>query len=113
RAWPAMILTRSHLILRDVEILARLAEAWAGISLPTVDDEVRRHFEPRAASIEERLEIFRTMRAAGVHTVGVVQPLMAGSVEALADVLATHVDAVIIDVLREEEGATEDFDDPR
>ena len=113
RRWPALILTRSALILRDVEVLARLPEAWAGISLPTVDDEVRRHFEPRAASVAERIEVFRAMRAAGIRTVGVVQPIMAGSIEALADVLAAHVDAVIIDVLREEEDAAADFDDPR
>lgn len=113
RSWPAMILTRSVLMLRDVDLLARIPEAWAGVSMPTVDDEVRRHFEPRAASVNERLNLLSTLRSAGVATFAVVQPIMSGSIEALADALAAHVDAVVIDVLQEEEGADEDFNDPR
>lgn len=111
--WPAIVLTRSTLITRDAGLLADIPESWAGVSLPTIDDAVRRHFEPRAASVEQRLEILASLRAAGVSTLAVVQPIMAGSIDALADALAEHVDAVVVDVLQEEEGAHADFDDPR
>jgi len=113
RVWPVMILTRSVLMLRDIDLLARIPEAWAGVSLPTVDDEVRRHFEPRAASVDERLQLLTALRADGISTFAVVQPIMSGAIAALADALATHVDAVVVDVLQEEEGADRDFDDPR
>lgn len=113
RIWPAMILTRSTLMMRDVDLLASLPQAWAGVSLPTVDDEVRAHFEPRASSVPERLELLSTLRSAGVSTIAVVQPMMAGSVEKLADALAQHADAVVLDVLQEEEAADEDFNDAR
>jgi DNA repair photolyase len=113
RIWPTLVMTRSTLILRDVELIASLPRVWGAVSLPTVDDEVRRFFEPRAASISERLEILRTLRAAGVRTIAVVQPLLDGSVESLADVLAQTVESVSIDILRGEEGATARFDDPR
>jgi DNA repair photolyase len=113
RHWPTSILTRSTLMLRDVDLMASLPEPWAGVSLPTIDDEVRRHFEPRASTIEERLDLLKTLRRAGIKTVAVVQPIFSGSLERLADVLAEHVDGVSWDVLRGEEGASADFDDPR
>ena len=53
--FPVLVLTRSTLILDDLDLLASLPQAYAGVSLPTVDDEVRRHFEPRAASVPELL----------------------------------------------------------
>jgi len=113
RPWPTLLLTRSPLILADRERIAGLPRAWVGVSLPTVDEHVRRHFEPRGATIAERLTILRSFRALGVRTIAVVQPLLAGSLDAHADALADCVDSVSIDVLRGVEGAREQFDDPR
>ncbi|MCX4243645.1 SPL family radical SAM protein [Paraliomyxa miuraensis] len=113
RPWPTMILTRSALMNRDVELMASLPAPWAGVSLPTIDDAVREHFEPRASTIAQRLDLLRNLRRAGVKTIAVVQPIFAGPLEPLADTLAEHVDGVSWDVLRGEEGARADFDDPR
>ena len=113
RPWPAMLLTRSTLILDDLERIAALPLRSVGVSLPTIDDEVRRHFEPRAASVPERLEILRRFRAAGVPTHAIVQPLLAGSLDGLAEALIECTDSVSIDVLRGVEGAESDFADPR
>jgi len=112
-AWPVLVLTRSTLILDDLDLLGSMPVAYAGVSLPTIDDDVRRHFEPRAASITERLEILRALGRAGVKPLAIVQPLLAGSIEALADALAETVDSVSIDVLHGEMGAERDFADPR
>jgi hypothetical protein len=54
---PVLLLTRAALVTRDLDLLAALPWAGVGVSLPTVDDEVRAHFEPRAAPIAERLAI--------------------------------------------------------
>ena len=111
--WPVLVLTRSKLVTRDADLLASLPGAWVGASIPTLDDETRRHFEPRAASIPERFEALATLRKAGARTFAVVQPLLPGSIEALADALAGAVSSVSIDVLRGEEQSAADFDDPR
>ncbi|MCB9574415.1 MAG: hypothetical protein H6709_20225 [Kofleriaceae bacterium] len=109
---PTLILTRAVLIARDADVLARLP-AWVGMSVPTFDDDVRAHFEPRGAPIAARLATLRALRAAGVTTCAVAQPMLPGPVEALADALADAVSSVSLDVLRGEEAAGPLFDDPR
>ena len=109
---PVFVLTRSRLVERDAELLASLPDAWVGASIPTFDDDVRRHFEPRAASIAERFALLGTLRAAGVETFAVVQPVLPGPVEAFADALAGAVSSVSIDVLYGVQGAAPDFADP-
>jgi len=109
---PVFVLTRSRLVERDAELIASLPDARVGASIPTFDDDVRRHFEPRAASIAERFAVLRTLRAAGVETFAVVQPMLPGPVDAFADALAEAVSSVSIDVLYGVQGAAADFADP-
>jgi DNA repair photolyase len=109
---PVLVLTRSRLVERDAELLASLPDVWVGASIPTLDDAVRRHFEPRAAAIMDRLAFLATLRAAGVNTFAVVQPMLPGPVEAFADALAGAVSSVSIDVLYGVQGAGADFADP-
>lgn len=113
RVWPTLLLTRTSAILEDVELIAGLPDAWVGVSLPTVDEQVRQHFEPRAASIAERLEVLRRFREAGVKTFVVTQPLLEGPLLEHADQIAAHASSASIDVLRGEEGAEAEFADPR
>lgn len=109
---PTMILSRSALIRRDADVLAAIPRAWAAMSIPTIDDDVRAHFEPRGAPIGERLDVLRDLRGAGVRCCAVVQPMLPGSVDELADALAGVVESVSIDVLRGEYGAQGLFDVP-
>lgn len=108
-----LVLTRSARVMEDAALLARIPNSYVGVSLPTADDEVRRHFEPRAASIDERLHALRILRDAGVRTFAMVQPLLPGSVEDLAGALAATVGSVRIDTLHGVESAGGDFADPR
>jgi DNA repair photolyase len=110
---PVLVLTRMAALADDLPRLRALPRAFVGVSLPTVDDEVRRAFEPRAASIAERLALLDQIRAAGIHAIAVVQPLLPGPHDALVEALAARADSVSIDVLRGEEAAGPQFDDPR
>lgn len=107
-----LILTRSALIERDLDVLAAVPKMWAGVSLPTLDDEVRRRFEPRASSVSERLGALRACRAAGVSTFAIVQPILPGPLDALADTLAGLATSVRVEVLHGVEGAADDFAGP-
>jgi DNA repair photolyase len=109
---PVLVLTRTALVERDLDLIASLPGARVGVSLPTIDDEVRRHFEPRGASIAERLRVLERFRDAGVETFAVVQPQLPGDVDALADALARTVRSVSLDVLRDAFAAEDDFAPP-
>ncbi|WP_068828886.1 PA0069 family radical SAM protein [Pseudomonas sp. BMS12] len=62
---PLTIVTKGALILRDLDLLAELAErrlVSVYISLTTLDDELKRILEPRAAAPSARLRAIRVLR---------------------------------------------------
>ncbi|WP_312798883.1 PA0069 family radical SAM protein [Pseudomonas sp.] len=66
---PATIITKGTLILRDLDLLGELAARGlikVGISLTTLNDELKRTLEPRAAAPSARLKVIRTLREAEV-----------------------------------------------
>lgn len=68
RDWPVEVLTRSPLILRDLDVLDRFTHVRVGMSVPTLDDELRQLLEPGAPAIKARLDALEKLSRAG-HTV--------------------------------------------
>ncbi len=76
---PVGIVTKSALVLRDVDILARMAETQSGqgrLSVTTLDGKLARVMEPRAATPARRLEALRQLGAAGVPASVMVAPVI-------------------------------------
>ncbi|HSP49063.1 MAG TPA: PA0069 family radical SAM protein [Pseudolabrys sp.] len=76
---PVGIVTKSALVLRDLDILARMAErklAKVALSLTTLDPELARKMEPRAATPMRRLETLRRLAQVGVPTTVMVAPVI-------------------------------------
>ncbi|HVY00056.1 MAG TPA: PA0069 family radical SAM protein [Pseudorhodoplanes sp.] len=76
---PVGIVTKSALIVRDIDILARMAErnlAKVAISVTTLDPKLARTMEPRAAAPSRRLEALRRLSAAGIPTSVMVAPVI-------------------------------------
>ncbi len=76
---PVGIVTKSALVLRDLDILARMAErnlAKVALSVTSLDSELARKIEPRAATPMRRLETLRRLSAAGVPTTVMVAPVI-------------------------------------
>ena len=92
-----VILTRSRLVTRDLDLLRRFPAAAVGFSIPTDDDRQRQTFEPGADPIAERLAALEACRQAGLTTFAVVQPMLPMDAENLARRIAPLVDAVRID----------------
>ena len=72
---PVGIVTKSALVLRDLDILARMAErnlVKVALSVTTLDPKLARTMEPRAATPGRRLEALRQLSAAGVPTTAMV-----------------------------------------
>jgi DNA repair photolyase len=76
---PVGIVTKSALILRDLDVIARMAErnlVKVAISVTTLDAGLARTMEPRAATPARRLEALRQLSAAGVPTSVMVAPVI-------------------------------------
>src|SRR5215471_8138229 len=76
---PVGIVTKSALVVRDVDILARMAKrnlAKVAISLTTLDPKLARTMEPRASTPPRRLEALRQLSEAGVPTTAMVAPVI-------------------------------------
>lgn len=66
--WPVDVLTRSPLILRDLDVLADVDTLRVGLSVPTLDDGVRAILEPGAPPIDARLKALAELADAGFTT---------------------------------------------
>ena len=78
--------TRGTLILRDLDLLRRIATLRVSFSITTNREDVRKLYEPHCASFEERVETVRTLRAAGIETYATLAPLLPCDPEKLARV---------------------------
>lgn len=76
---PVGIITKSPLIMRDIDILAPMAEkglARAALSVTTLDRKLARQMEPRAGTPEKRLEAIRALSEAGVPMAVMFAPII-------------------------------------
>ncbi len=78
---PVGIVTKSALVMRDIDILSRMAErglAKVALSVTSLDAKLSRTMEPRAATPSRRLEAIRALSRAGIPTSAMVAPLIPG-----------------------------------
>src|SRR6187549_787185 len=76
---PVGIVTKSALVVRDIDILARMAErnlAKVALSVTTLDPQLARVMEPRAATPPKRLDALARLAAAGVPASVMVAPVI-------------------------------------
>jgi len=76
---PVGIVTKSALVMRDLDILAPMAEqglVHAGISVTTLDNRLSRSMEPRASAPGKRLEAIRALSQAGVPVRVMAAPMI-------------------------------------
>jgi len=74
--FPVSILTKSDLVLRDLDLLRRLKDVEVGFTITTLDEEVRRAFEPRSSPVPARLAALAALARAGIKTWAFCGPLL-------------------------------------
>jgi len=96
---PLSILTKSTLIVRDLDVYRRLndvAPLTVSMSVGTLDEDVRRVVEPGTPPGRKRLEILARFAEAGIRTGVLVAPVLPGLTdddEHLDEVLAACAEA--------------------
>ena len=88
---PMSLLTKSPMIVRDLDLLAdlaRVASAEVFFSITTVDLELWRTVEPGTANPFHRLRAMRTLRQAGVSAGVMMAPILPGLTDSTASIEA-------------------------
>jgi len=109
---PVSIVTKSSLVLRDLDLLAGLARrnlVRVFVSVTTLDDELKRRMEPRAASPRARLAAVSALADAGIPVGVMYAPVvpaindheLEAVVEAAARAGAGSVDYILLRLPRE------------
>ncbi|HTP25012.1 MAG TPA: radical SAM protein [Anaeromyxobacteraceae bacterium] len=99
RQFPASVLTRSPLCVRDVDLFRGFESISVGLSITTDRDDMRRLLEPRAPSIPSRLEALRELHAAGVPTYVFAGPLLPMDPARFVQLVGCSADEILIDRL--------------
>lgn len=78
---PVSILTKNALVTRDMDILTQLAEknlVTVALSIPTINEELRRKLEPRTSSAPTKLKALETLSQNGIPSFVMVAPIIPG-----------------------------------
>jgi DNA repair photolyase len=76
---PVSITTKGALVVRDLDLLSALARdglTRVMFSIPTLNDDLKRRLEPRAASARAKLKAMRVLADAGVQVGVLVAPII-------------------------------------
>jgi DNA repair photolyase len=94
---PVGIITKNHLVTRDIDLLQELAAhnaASVNISITTLDNELQRIMEPRTSVPRRRLDAVQKLAAAGIPVGIMVAPIVpAITDEEMGDILEAAHDA--------------------
>ncbi len=75
---PISVLTKSDLVLRDIDLMAGWKDAEVGVSIASVDDGIAMLLEPGAPGPEKRLEALKRLSDEGIATYAMAAPILPG-----------------------------------
>jgi DNA repair photolyase len=78
---PVSIITKNALVTRDLDILTEMAKLnliSVSLSIPTINEELRRVLEPRTSSVKTKLQALKTLSVNGIPTHVMVAPIIPG-----------------------------------
>jgi DNA repair photolyase len=92
------ILTKSDLVLRDIDILQEIDDASVSISVAFNNNHSRQQFESNTIDTESRITALRKLRQAGIKTSALICPVIPYITEVipLIDMLELHTDVIWI-----------------
>lgn len=71
---PIQILTKSNLVLRDIDLLKKFRNLEVNFTINTLDEKWKKLVEPYSSTIEERLEAAKKLSKEGIRTIAMMGP---------------------------------------
>lgn len=84
------IQTKSDLVLRDIDIIKRFETKRVGLTITTLDDELRREIEPLASPVPDRIKALEVLKANDIETYVFIGPILPFLTDWKKIVLATR-----------------------
>jgi len=97
--FPVHLLTRSPLVIRDIDLFKEFQDIEVGLSITTDDERIKKIFEPASPSIASRLEALKKIHDAGIETYVFIGPMLGLDPQRLIDAISDSADSVLIDRL--------------
>jgi DNA repair photolyase len=97
--WGIDILTRSPLVLRDLDLLGTISGVSVGLSITTDDDRVRRVLEPQAPPIPARIATLKQLAQAGLSPWVFIAPMLPLNPVRLYELIGPYASEVMMDPL--------------
>jgi DNA repair photolyase len=96
QGFSVCILTKSDLIVRDIDLLTSMSGSSAGISIAFQDENARRLFELKAPPNKERIKALKKLKDAGIETYTLITPVMPfiSDVELLIEMVVPYADTI-------------------
>ena len=74
--FPIQMLTKSSLILRDIDLFKQFKDCTIGCTFTTLNDEIRKKYELYPSSVEERISSLEKLSQEGIRTFIFVAPVL-------------------------------------
>jgi len=102
--WPVTILTKSNLVLRDLDMIGKSKDIEVGLTITIVDDDVAEVFEPRAPRYSARVFALRELSKKTGNTYAFYGPLIPVLCEkdieyVLSDLADIGINSILFDKL--------------
>lgn len=96
KGFSASILTKSDLVVRDIDILNAMSDAAVSVSVAFNDEPTRRLFEANTIATVKRVDALRQLKNAGIRTGALVCPVIPYITDAvqLIDMLVPYTDKI-------------------
>ncbi len=95
--FPVDILTKSPLVLRDLDLIKEFNDVAVGVTITTNYEKIRKVFEPKAPTITARINTLKKLHNNGINTYAFIGPVLPMNPEALIEKISPHIDSIIID----------------
>jgi len=98
KGFSASILTKSDLVVRDIDILKGMNDASVSVSVAFTDNQTRSLFEANTIDTEKRIEALHQLKKAGVRTAALLCPVIPHITDTiqLIDMLEPYTDVIWI-----------------
>jgi len=111
--FPVSVLTKSNLVIRDLDLFKQLSQCEVGLTLTTTAQEIARNFEPYSSTPQQRIKTLDTFHRSGITTYAFIGPILPGltNLETIFTAIVGKVDFVMAESINLKCGNWENVQD--